>query len=95
MIIIPLGTGNDTARQFGWGNKWEGAASMMNMLKHGLNAPVAPLDRYFFVLLYQLLNLLMQSVDTDGILKSYMTLMYLMSVFQVSQHHHIINVGVI
>ncbi|XP_076885067.1 diacylglycerol kinase 4-like [Bidens hawaiensis] len=50
--IIPLGTGNDLSRSFGWGGsfsiKWK--AAVKRILDRAINAPLARLDSWDFVI---------------------------------------------
>jgi len=44
--ILPLGTGNDTARHFGWGHKYQSEKVIRRMLRKMRQAPSVPYDRW-------------------------------------------------
>ena len=44
--ILPLGTGNDTARAFGWGHKYPGRKGIVRNLRRMRTAPVVTFDRW-------------------------------------------------
>ena len=44
--ILPLGTGNDTARAFGWGYKYPGRKGIVRNLRRMRTAPVVAFDRW-------------------------------------------------
>ena len=44
--ILPFGTGNDTARVFGWGHKFPGKKGIVTNVRRMLTAPVVTFDRW-------------------------------------------------
>ena len=46
VAIIPLGTGNDTARAFGWGKKFPGMKGIQRIIEAMPQAEKVPYDRY-------------------------------------------------
>jgi diacylglycerol kinase (ATP) len=49
--IIPLGTGNDLSRSFGWGGglMWATRRKVKKVLVKAINATIAPLDRLLLI----------------------------------------------
>lgn len=46
LAIMPLGTGNDLSRQFGWGGKFHNAMKNQSMISAVQNAKISKLDRW-------------------------------------------------
>ena len=51
LAIMPLGTGNDLSRQFGWGGQYTKKMRQREMIEKVASADVAPLDRWRCIIL--------------------------------------------
>jgi diacylglycerol kinase family enzyme len=64
--VIPIGTGNDMSRMFGWGPGYNGE-DLQPIVDNILKATMRPMDMYDFLMLIFLCNCLKMESDNDAL----------------------------